>query len=133
MGARRERVAFRLITRTWFGEIFSERGTPTPTQAGGGVPIGKLGGGDVVSKVLMENFVTVSVPVRFQCFRFLCRLAGTTRNHCKQEGATKLLATSGDSVVPCGSMLLSVARYNHLWEQDVGGSNPLAPTNCPDP
>ncbi len=32
-------------------------------------------------------------------------------------------------MVPSSIVLTGVALYNHLWEQDVGGSNPLAPTN----
>jgi len=42
MGARRER-ANSYKHQYWSEEIFSERGTPSPTQGQGGVPIDPLG------------------------------------------------------------------------------------------
>jgi len=73
--------------------------------------------------------VTVFVTVGIQIDRILSRLDGATSYNTEQRETTKRLARSVVCVVQSCTVLATVAKGHGLWEQDVGGSNPLAPTN----
>ena len=72
--------------------------------------------------------VTVFVTVGTQIVRILSRLDRATSGNPKQRETTKPLARCGVSVVRSCTVLTDIAGTNGLWEQDVGGSNPLALT-----
>ena len=72
--------------------------------------------------------VTVSVTVEIEKLRILSRFGDATSCNTEQQETTKHLVNQGVYVVRSCMTLTAIAIVNVLWEQDVGGSNPLAPT-----